>query len=151
MLRFWCLWLIPVRFIHLQATCLLSTNNPSKSKLLARIDFCMGGRAAEEIMLGKDKVRSQTSRHELCAIESWHCWHTFCLELHLTNFSSLSKVTAGAHEDLLQAAQTARQCVMDCAMSDVIGFRAIVSRNNRVEVPHEVNHEINSILDVSID
>ena len=59
-------------------------------------------------------------------------------------------MTAGAHEDLQHAEQTARQCVMDCAMSDVIGFRAIVSRNER-EVPHEVNHEINSILDVSID
>ena len=83
------------------------TNSMTRQQMMARLVVCMGGRAAEEKIFGKDEVTSGVLRGASGVL------FMPCLT------PSLS--TTGASSDVQQATSLARTMVMKYAMSDKVG------------------------------
>jgi ATP-dependent Zn protease len=126
-------------------------NLRTKQEYLAEIMMAMGGRAAEEITFGKNKITQGMLSHSI----PFHSIHS-ASTLHSTTRLKFQGflITAGAGNDLQKATHTARLMVEKFGMSDKIGLVSYDSRN-----PHtrpspskqkEIDEEVKNILQVSI-
>jgi ATP-dependent metalloprotease len=110
----------------------------TKSQLLATMDVMMGGRAAEELIFGNEKITSG--------------------EIETVRGSVITYSVAGASSDLKQATSIATHMVKDWGMSEKIGLRTMTESSKPFQgdslgpsTNELVDNEIRRILSESYD
>uniref|UniRef100_K1RGG0 YME1-like protein n=1 Tax=Magallana gigas TaxID=29159 RepID=K1RGG0_MAGGI len=115
----------------------------SKAQLLAELDVCMGGRVAEEIVFGTNKVT--TGAHSDLKRAT-----SLAKEMVMSYGMADSKIRA--HSDLKRATSLAKEMVMSYGMADSIGARVYSESDLQTLSSHmkkEIDDEINRILEES--
>ena len=95
--------------------------------MLARLDVCMGGRVAEELIFGADNVTSGASSDIMQARLS----HPAPSLIHLC---LTHNVTSGASSDIMQATRLAKAMVTKYGLSDKVGVGERAVRGQGVVV-----------------